>query len=107
MARKVKEKKDPNVLECTQVSYVNVDWTELERFIKHVTGQKYEIAYQEEWGNDSQHSFNTSHPSDYDREKYDLLCAGTPRSYSLRSILNCLAADGKLAKGQYLVTVCW
>ncbi len=83
-----------------------VNYNDLDKFIRHHTGQRdYECVPLQEWGNDSHHSF-TVEPikSDYNRRDWDAFKAGThDGSYILGVILDGLCSEGKLAAGKYLV----
>lgn len=87
---------------------MTVDYSDLERFIRDVTGKEYEICSCEEWSNDSQHEIVVDgEVSEYRDKAVAEFLAGRPRNYGLRAILNALTRDGHLPKGSYLIKVSW
>ncbi len=86
-----------------------VDYKDLDAFIRHHTGRDYNCVADEEWGNDSQHSFTVAPlKADYNRRDWDAFKAGTRgEGYMLGTILDGLCSEGKLPAGNYLVEVCW
>lgn len=97
------------VLRCETETVHKVDVNDLETFIQAVTGHTYECVPNEEWGNDSQHRFNVDGKmQDYQKEDWESFKkTGKEESFNLRCILEGLVADGHLAAGTYLITVCW
>lgn len=90
------------------VTHVTIDYSALERFIRDLTGQEYEICCYEEWSNDSQHEIIVDGAvSEYNDKAVAAFLAGKPQNYSLRAILNAMARDGHLPVGNYLIRVSW
>jgi len=97
-------------LKCTTETIIRVEYSDLDKFIQEITGQKdYECVPSEEWGNDSSHRFTV----DGDLSKFDLKdwnkfkAGGEDHSYKLRLILDGMCADKHIPAGIYLVRVCW
>lgn len=108
MATKIPAPQSPVTLKAQVVTCVSVDYNDLERFIKKLTGVTYEITAYEEWGNDECHEVNVDgEVSEYNDKSVAAFLAGKPENYSLRAILNALARDGHLPKGKYLIKVSW
>ena len=97
------------VLRCEVETISSVEYHELDTFIEAVTGHHYDCVCNEEWSNDSQHRFYVDGKlSDYDQKDWDKFKkTGEEETYSLRNILNGLVADGHLAAGIYVISVCW
>jgi len=90
-----------------EVSYNDID-AEITDFLlskgftkKDMTCERrgYEICAENEWCNDSEHSF--------DVEPEPLADQTTLKHVSTNEILNWMCAEGKLEAGEYLVDVCW
>lgn len=98
-----------NALKCVTETIHSVSDYDLETFIREQTGHSYEIVPNEEWGNDSQHRFTLDGKLDEwnvkDWEAFK--STGEQKNYQLRTILDGLCADGKLAAGTYLINVSW
>lgn len=91
-------------------TYLMVEYYVLEQFIKEETGFSYEIAANEEWSNDSEHTFVINgEPLDEWNQKDWLMfkTTGRQKNYILRSILEGLCVEGKIPSGTYLVSVQW
>jgi|ERR1035437_137067 hypothetical protein len=82
---------------------------EIAKFLKSkdlpIGADGFECVVEEEWGNDSDHAFTLEkeQPDEYDMVK---MKKGNYQ-YKVGSILNWMCAEGVLAAGEYLVTVCW
>lgn len=97
-----------NELKCKVRTVISVNYNDLERFIKAETGREYEIACQEEVGNDTEHTYNVEAKLDlYNAKEWVDFKAGSKTQYILRTILCGLCLEGKLQAGEYLVRVSW
>jgi hypothetical protein len=96
-------------LKSVTETVIKVQYYDLEEFIDQVTGHAYEVVASEEWGNDSQHRFAVDGKlSDYEQDEWDnFKKTGECGTYFLRTILNGLCSEKKIAPGNYLITVCW
>lgn len=99
------------VLKVKTETFHTVDYNDLEVFIKETTGQTYEVACGEEWGNDSQHRVRVDGVlATWEQKNWDKFKASgelDQESFLLRAIMNGLCSEGKLPAGTYLVDVCW
>ena len=88
---------------------IEVDSFELEEAIQKHFGRDYELIPMQEWGNDQEHAITVDGTlDDYNTEKVEAFKNLTePGMFLLRSLMNSMAADGVIEKGEYLVTVCW
>ena len=97
-------------LQCVVEVTTTVEYGELERFIKDVTGHEYEIAFYEGCSNDSWRLFNVDGKlfHVWDQPKWDdFKTKGNCTSWMLQAILNGLCKDGHIGKGKYLVHISW
>ena len=96
-------------LRCKIVSTITVDYADLERFIKEIYGQDYEIPSQEEKGNDCNltYSLKVEPMSDWDERKLGEFCHGKNVSYALRVILQDLVNNEKILPGNYSIRISW
>jgi hypothetical protein len=118
-------------LKTTTVVHQEVDYFDLDAFVKRVTGRDWEFAAAQECGNDTEHTFSVSsghwskalhdeHPDwtyeqckapgvdPYDQAKIDAFLAGDRSSYpDPQTMLDWLAANGHILPGNYLVKVSW
>lgn len=93
-------------------TYHKVEYYDLEEYIQVVVGQEYEILPNEECSNDTSKNYSiTGFESDYDKkfklpdwEKFKQTGEG---GYLLNTILNGLAEDGHIPKGEYIINICW
>jgi hypothetical protein len=99
-------------LKCKVKTIVEVDYNDLERFIKAETGHEYEIPSEEECDNDTARTFDgidgnaRGHIVGFAEDWAKFKATGKGR-YILRVILEGLCSEGKLQPGDYLVKVSW
>lgn len=86
-----------------------IDSNELDELVKkHLGYSEYEFVPVEECGNDSSHEFTVDGKIDaYEEKDLAKWKAGQFVHYSNGLVLNELARQGYIEKGEYLVTVCW
>jgi hypothetical protein len=97
-------------LQCVVEATTTVEYGELERFIKDVTGHEYEIPFSEDCGNDSWKVFRVDGKLSelWDLPKWEnFKTKGHYTSWMLQVILNGLCKDGHLSKGKYIVHISW
>lgn len=97
-------------LKARTVTRQEVDASDLDAFVKEVTGRDWEFVAAEAASNDSDHAFRvSSKPLDqYSQGKIDGFLAGDVGSYPYAQImLDWLALQGHILPGNYLVKVCW
>ena len=92
-----------------EVSYYEVEWTNLERFIEAVYGQKYDIVSDMEWSNDSEHSIKAEKRtfSQYEVDQLVAFRTTGKGGWILYILLDDLCNRGFIPSGEYLITVCW
>lgn len=100
------------VLKASQESFITVDYSDLEDFIKEIYGIHYNIPCGEEMSNDSLHAYNveTSLNEWHVRrmiEFKDFKTAEVDEGRYLGVILNDLCINKYIKPGRYLVSVCW
>ena len=94
-------------------TYYEVDYNDLEEFIRTVTGHDYEIVCNEESSNDSSKTYSvTGFKSDYEKQYklpnwVEFKNTGRNKIFMLGTILNGLAEDGHIPMGEYIVDICW
>lgn len=98
-------------LKTEKVEYLAVSYNELERFATKIYKFKnrYSFVAAQECDNDSEHSFSvTGEIDESDEETAEAIREGqAPEYYQNQLLLDLLCADGHIAKGDYLVSVCW
>lgn len=98
-------------LKTTTRCVQEVDYFDLDAFVKEITGRDWEFAAAEECGNYTDHSISVSaKPLDpYDQSKIDAFLAGDiiGRYPCARTMLDWLASQGHILPGNYLVRVSW
>lgn len=101
-------------MKSKKVTLIEVDYNELDKQVnkflikqgvkwKHA-GDRFECIAEEEWGNDQSHSFDVDGKIDADDKKRIL---GGEFSWQTGAILNWMAAEGEIPKGEYKIDVCW
>jgi hypothetical protein len=91
-----------------EVEYSELD-KEIAKFLKRknllVDKNGFNCVVEEEWSNDSEHSFavEKEQPEDYNMKE---IKEGNYH-FKVGTILNWMCADGIISSGEYLVTVCW
>lgn len=101
-------------LKCEKEVVIKVDYSDLERYIKSITGKYLEIPPILECGNDTVHDFSVGdHPEWLDEEdKNDMEAflfgdATDIPTYHLGDLLETMCIHGLLEKGSYLINVSW
>ena len=88
---------------------IEVEYRDLEKFIKKVYDKNIELVPSENWSNDESHSFNVDGQLDTweETELMDFM-ENDDASYGItRVLLNDLARKGEIEVGEYIVNVCW
>jgi len=100
---------EPNTsLKCKVKTIVEVNYGDLESFIKAETGHEYEIACMEEMCNDEDHKYSVDAELDEWKAKdWEAFKNGSRRQFILRTILCGLCSEGKIPAADYLVRVSW
>ena len=98
-------------LKTVESTIINVDYNDLEDFIREVYGVNYSIPCGEEISNDSKKSYNVS-AANVDKFKireFKKLKSSdeVDEGFYLIYILNDCCANGLIKPGTYLVNVCW
>lgn len=93
-----------NKIEFTVIDYRNIE----KKIQAHFNRPDYNIVADEEWNNDSQHTYEdvngeVDHPVVVEEFKAGRGFA----SFGLHHLLNQMVADGALAAGNYVIEVCW
>lgn len=103
-----------NPLKCKTVTRVEVDSSDLERFILKVFGVEYESAATEEMSNDTEKTYTASgFKGDKYEQEYTLpeierfLFKNGKKEPALSGLLNYFAEKGYIAKGDYTVSWSW
>lgn len=88
-----------------KVTYIEMDYDEVDRIISDAYGINYEFVASEEAHNDSSHALLVeAEPLDeYDQSKLDR----KDFHFMARSLLCDLCYQGKIEAGNYLINVCW
>jgi len=96
-------------LKTKRVEYTEVDYQDLESLIREVYGKPdYDIVADEEWNNDSDHTFTVEPKLDmYQTQDIEQFKATGEAMYRLGTILDDLCANGHIEPGEYLISVCW
>lgn len=97
-------------LKTKRVEYIEVDYKDLQQFIREVYGQpQYDIVADEEWNNDSSYTFTVERgePDQWQAKDVESLRTTGTAEYGLGSILADLANNGHIDLGEYLISVCW
>jgi hypothetical protein len=100
-------------MKSSTVTLIEVDYHELdetvtkflkEKQIKWHSDEQYQCVAEQEWGNDQSHCFTVD--GDVDEDCIQRIKDGR-LGWSLGNILNWMASEGALAKGEYKIDVCW
>jgi hypothetical protein len=98
-------------LKIRETKRYEVDYTDLEEFIKFVYGDEidYDFCSDREASNDSVYDFNVCKEKidGYDQEQLDIFKQGQSGSWMTQTILTDLCNRDLIPEGEYLVTVCW
>ena len=93
----------------TKETHITVEYHELNKFVEQEFGlQKWNVAEEEETGNDVSLTFTVDgNVADYEMQYINDLKNGKRTMYVTNTILNYLAAEGKIEKGNYLINISW
>ena len=95
-------------LEVVKQTYLEVDYSDLERFIQEVYNRPdYEVTAAEEWGNDSCYDFKIYGDIEDDWDKENIRQFKNGGSCDLYVIMNDMCRNKVIKPGNYLVQVCW
>lgn len=86
---------------------IEVDYKDLEQFIKAETGQGYNISVGEELVNDFSRSYSKINDVVGNEEEWNKFKTTGKGRFILRTILEGLCSEGKIPPGDYLVKVSW
>lgn len=95
-------------LKTKVVTFFEVDYSDLEEFIKQEYGQEFNVACDQEACNDSceEVSVNGDIREYQERNIQEFKDTGI-HSYLLHALMNDLARQGKISKGEYKVDISW
>jgi hypothetical protein len=93
----------------TKITAYQVDYYNLEDFIKSVYGKDYSFIQDQECGNDSSHEFHISKKKlrKYDQKKLEEFANDGEYCFSADVIMGDLCHKGLIEPGHYIVKVCW
>ena len=123
MTRKIKRFNENDEIEFKQASIGGhslkmkiqtthvVDSRDLKSFVDEIYGGYYDFDSDVEARNDSSHTFKVDGVID-DEDKADVIreiktSGDLYPDYCSNVLLNCLAMDGHIPKGNYVIKVCW
>ena len=90
------------------ITTYEVDYDDLDSFVKKVYGFKYDSVVENEWNNDSSYTFQIKGDLDLlDEGEEEQIRDGENPYCCVRSILEILCADGHIPSGHYTIKVCW
>lgn len=89
-------------------TYHELCYFELERLVQLIYGQKWSFVADIECGNDSVHTFGVDGDNEeYDQKKLDIFKSGSHVGWIAGVLLNDLAAQGVIPKGEWMISVSW
>lgn len=90
-------------------TYLEVDYKDIEKFIRQEYGIEYEMISGEEWNNDSSHDFDVCKGiiDEYDQAKLNNWLNSNEEQWLLNTILRDLCNKDKIKEGWYLIGVSW
>jgi hypothetical protein len=92
-------------LKFEKQTYIVVDYSDLEKLIRKTYNRPhYDILGEEEWGNDSAHSFNIKKTN---HSKWGVDSIKNWDSPALWALMEDMANRDIIEEGNYLVEVCW
>lgn len=97
-------------LNFKEVRYFKVDSSDLEDLIQETYKIRYEMAAQEEWSNDSSHSYNNIDGKLTKLGEKDLVSFIETEKTEFgitKVLLNDLVRKNLIPAGNWLITVCW
>jgi hypothetical protein len=97
-------------LKIKKVSYFQIEYHDLDKFIQAVYGIRYfSCVAVEEWSNDSKHQIHVEKEElqKWDLDKIEEVKFGKEPSYSLRAVMTDMCNRGLIEPGSYLINVCW
>lgn len=93
-----------------KVSYIELDYGELEDLIKKTYGHSYEFVAQEELMNDMSKTYSVKKEvlEQWDQEDLDgFITSGRIKNWRTHTILTDLANKGIIEEGDYLINISW
>ncbi len=85
-----------------------VDYWDLDELVQGLYDKDYEFPDVQEASNDSSYQFKvTGEIREWDVQNADAIRGGNIPHYSNRLLMNVLAADGHIEKGDYVIKVSW
>jgi hypothetical protein len=110
----VKAKADKTELKSKTKTVFHVDYGDMERYIKKITGKNIEIGVLLESGNDTSHEFNVDQSGDRlfgddqaDAEAFLFGDKKEPAEYSFYDIMSVMCLHGLIEEGHYIIRVSW
>lgn len=101
-------------LKCTEQHVFKVNYSDLERYIKELTGKSIEIPAILECRNDTDHDIAIGHHSDWldeddkkDAEDFLFGTATDVPTNSLQYLMETMFLHNMLKKGNYIIKVSW
>lgn len=97
-------------LAVKRVSYLQVSYRDIGKFIQEVYGiPYYNPVATEEWSNDSCHEITVKNEEldNWDLEKLEKVKVGKEPSWSFRAVMTDLCNRDLIEPGDYLIDVCW
>lgn len=101
-------------LKCTEEIVFKVNYGDLERYIKELTGKDIEIPEILECGNDTDHDITVGDRAfpimECDKKKAEAFLFGDAKDiplYSLNHLMETMCLHGLLKKGNYIISVSW
>ena len=96
-------------LKHEKVEYIEVEYRDLQQFIKDVYKKNFSFVADNECQNDSQHTFivKKEELDDYDKEKLKKFKKTGVYDYITSILLTDMCNRGIIEEGMYLITVMW
>lgn len=101
-------------LKCTTETVFKVDYGDLEKFIKELTGKQISVPATLECGNDTEHEINVGQWGDDDIIDYEeeiiAFLDGDAKdipTYALNDLMEMLYKRKLIQKGSYIISVSW
>ena len=103
-----------NHFPCTMKVVFKVDYSDLEQYIKKVTGKSFSIPACLECGNDTEHEIEIGDHPEWLDEKNKKACedflfgsAKNVPNYSLNWLMETMLLHNLIEKGTYIISVSW
>lgn len=96
-------------LKTKKVEYFEVDYGDLEAFIEEVYGQEFNLACDQETGNDTALTMEVKKErlGEYDRDKIDRWIRDGEESYMFRVLMFDLCNKDLIEPGNYVIEISW